>query len=147
MSYIDNLFINKKYHINAFNTADCISGYPIIKPVNYIPQKMLGIDCISKSKNFDETLHTFIFDKKLETIWHNFENDKYISRIAKFPAVLTPDFSAYLDMPVIYIEYNVKRSFLVGQYWQKRGLTVIPVAIWAAPNTYNICFNIAPILI
>ena len=62
----------------------------------------------------------------------------------RFEAVLTPDFSLYLDMPAAMKIWNTYRNRALGAYWQTSGLTVIPTVSWAEPASYTYCFDGLP---
>ncbi len=67
--------------------------------------------------------------------------EKYYKILAKFEAVLTPDFSLYTDMPLIIQMYSIFKNRWCGAYWQNKGLrTVIPTITWGDEKSYDFCF-------
>ena len=40
--------------------------------------------------------------------------------------------------------WNIYRSRLLGNYWQRNGITVIPTISWAEPETFQFCFDGIP---
>ena len=51
------------------------------------------------------------------------------------------DFSLYMDMPMAMKVWNTYRSRMIGQFFQKQGIKVIPTVSWAEPSTYSFCFD------
>jgi hypothetical protein len=89
--------------------------------------------------NLDKTVHFFLEDGKQEKVYDN--PDKYISRLAQYVNVLTPDFSLYTDMPLAIQIYNVFKSRWCGAKWQELGLSVIPTISWSTNKSYDFCFT------
>lgn len=46
-----------------------------------------------------------------------------------------------MDMPLAMKVWNVYRNRLLGQYYQVRGIIVIPTLQWADKNKYEFCFD------
>lgn len=64
--------------------------------------------------------------------------------LSHFKAVLTPDFSQYIDMPKAMQLWNYYRKMHVGRYWIDHGLKVIPTASWSTKDSYDYTFNGMP---
>ena len=47
-------------------------------------------------------------------------------------------------MPIAMKIWNIYRSRLIGQYWQKQGIKVIPTLSWAEKETFDFCFDGIP---
>ena len=92
--------------------------------------------------NSSKTIHFFIDDYQFERLWERPE--EYVSLLNKFAAVLTPDFSLYIDMPAALKIYNIYRSRLLGQFWQRNGIKVIPTVSWAEEDSFEYCFDGLP---
>ena len=56
-------------------------------------------------------------------------------------AVLTPDFSMYIEMNENMQRYNTFRNRWVGAYLADKGIRVIPTVSWGLENTFDFCFN------
>ena len=69
-------------------------------------------------------VHFFIDDYQFNRIWNNPE--KYVDKLRKYEAVLTPDFSPYADMPMATQIFNHYRKHWCGRYFQENGVKVIP---------------------
>ena len=61
-----------------------------------------------------------------------------------YQCVFSPDYSLYLDMPLAMKIWNVYRSRLIGQYYQRAGMRVIPTISWAEKETFEFCFDGIP---
>jgi hypothetical protein len=55
-----------------------------------------------------------------------------------------PDFSLYRDMPLAVQLHNVFRSRLIGAFWQRHGLRVIPTLQWSTPESFDFVFDGLP---
>lgn len=100
----------------------------------------MGFDRIGTKKagNEDKTIHFFIDDNKISIVYDN--PHKYMERLARFNAVLTPDFSLYTDMPIALQINNVFKNRWCGAFWQDYGLNVIPTVSWSDSKSYDFCF-------
>lgn len=94
-----------------------------------------------QGKIFDKmkTIHFFIHDYKFNNIYY--EPAKYLKKLSRFKAVLTPDYSLYSDMPKAIQISNVFKNRWCGAYWKSKGLTVIPTISWGLSNSYEFCFD------
>lgn len=102
---------------------------------------LMGYDRISSKKVGDETntIHFFLDDTKFEGVYTR--PDVGVKKLAKYKAVLTPDFSLYTDMPRALQIYNVFKNRWCGAYWQDFGLKVIPTVGWSDNQSYSFCFD------
>ena len=64
-----------------------------------------------------------------------------LSRLDGATAIITPDFSLYLDMPRAMQIWNVYRSRTVGYYLTKLGYNVIPNVRWTDEDSYDFAFD------
>lgn len=114
---------------------------PLIKKQNikldYV--SFIGYDKISQSSDFDKIVHFYLDDYKFEDIYS--KPDKKLALLKKFKAVLTPDFSMYLEMPISLQLYAAFKSRWVGAYLQNQGVKVIPTVRWADLSSFNYCFD------
>ena len=115
---------------------------PIIKNNHYIPKRLIGFNYAKSSEDKNTGIHFFIDDYQFERCWNN--PSEYLEILKEYDCVLTPDFSLYLDMALPVKVWNVYRSRLLGQYWQKNGLKVIPTMQWADEDTFDFCFEGIP---
>ena len=84
---------------------------------------------------FDCVEYIFIFER----VWNKPED--YTDILFDYDCILTPDFSLYMDMPIPMKIWNVYRSRFIGNYYQSKGITVIPTLSWAEPETFQFCFE------
>ena len=112
---------------------------PIIKPTQFVPEKLIGFNYVRTAKETDCGVHFFIDDYQFERLWN--DPNTNIGLLQKYECALTPDWSLYMDMPMAMKIWNVYRSRLIGQLMQDAGITVIPTLSWAQPETYQFCFD------
>lgn len=117
-------------------------GIPYIKK-NTIRRKdiqLLAYDEISpKRSDVDRTIHFFKEDYKFSNVYD--EYDKHINKLARFEALLTPDFSMFTDFPLAIQIHHTFMNRWCGAYWQQHGLTVIPTVTWSTEESYELCFS------
>ena len=111
---------------------------PIIKNDNFIPKDLIGFNYAKSSENKDCGIHFYVDDYQFERVWNYPE--KYVEVLGQYDCILSPDFSLYLDMPMPMKIWNIYRSRLIGQYYQSRGIRVIPTISWAEKETFAFCF-------
>ena len=115
---------------------------PIIECNEFIPDDLIGFNYAKSSENKKCGIHFYVDDYQFERIWNYPE--KYIDVLKQYECILTPDFSLYLDMPMPMKIWNIYRSRLIGQYFQSRGIKVIPTISWAEEETFKFCFKGIP---
>ena len=84
-------------------------------------------------------VHFFVDDYQFDRVWEN--PDRYIDLLSRFKAVCSPDFSMYIDFPLILQMYNHFRKMWCGRYWQDHGITVIPTLGWSDADSFEWCFD------
>lgn len=115
---------------------------PIIECNDFIPDDLIGFNYAKSSENKNCGIHFYVDDYQFERIWNYPE--KYVDVLKQYECILTPDFSLYLDMPMPMKIWNIYRSRLIGQYFQSRGIKVIPTISWAEEETFKFCFKGIP---
>lgn len=115
---------------------------PIIECDDFIPDDLIGFNYAKSSEIKNCGIHFYVDDYQFERIWNYPE--KYVDVLEQYECILTPDFSLYLDMPMPMKIWNIYRSRLIGQYFQKRGIKVIPTISWAEEETFKFCFKGIP---
>lgn len=63
--------------------------------------------------------------------------DKYLDELSKYPGIISPDCSLYIDMPLCLQIANVYMNRAVGHYLQSKGLYVVPNIRWGDERTYT----------
>lgn len=84
----------------------------------------------------------FVYDHQFERVW-NYPK-RYADRLKEFGAVLSPDFSTYLDFPKAVQVFQHYRKHWCGAFWQLNGVTVIPTIGWGYKDSYEWCFDGEP---
>jgi hypothetical protein len=144
---IDNLFkenerqrTNDTYNLDLVDegNADGFWQMPIIQNDNYIPKELIGFNYAKTSKEKNVGIHFYLDDYQFERIWNNPEN--YTNILKEYDCILSPDFSLYMDMPMPMKIWNIYRSRVIGQYYQKQGIKVIPTLSWVEEDTFQFCF-------
>jgi hypothetical protein len=92
-----------------------------------------------EKKDLDATVHFFEPDERFDEVWKN--PVSYLAELGQYKQVMTPDFSMYYDMPLVFQLLNVFRSRWCGAYWQEQGLTVIPTVSWSDEWSFEFCFD------
>lgn len=67
--------------------------------------------------------------------------DRYVELLSNFRAVVSPDCSLYRNAPLAMQVWNLYVSRLVGAYWQRQGLEVIPQVRWGSEETFTAAPN------
>lgn len=89
--------------------------------------------------HLDRMVHFFLYDYKFERVWKTPDND--LEKLARYRAVLSPDFSMYLEMAPVMQLYNVFRNRWCGACWASKGIRVIPTVNWGDETTFDFCFE------
>lgn len=84
-------------------------------------------------------VHFFLYDYRFERVWKNPDSD--LEKLSRHRAVLSPDFSMYLEMAPVMQIYNVFRNRWCGAYWASKGIRVIPTVNWGDESTFDFCFE------
>ena len=101
--------------------------------------KLIGYDKINQSNNYDKIVHFFLDDYRFESIYNNPENK--VETLKKYKAVLTPDFSMFVEMPIALQLFSTFKNRWVGAYLQEQGISVIPTVRWGDLTSFNFCFD------
>lgn len=135
---------NNKYNLELYNENRIDGKYqiPIIECDNYIPKELISFNYAMSSKNKNVGVHFYVDDYQFERIWNN--PYRYISLLKQYKCIFSPDFSLYQDMPLAMKIWNVYRSRVIGQFYQKFGIKVIPTISWSGEDTYSFCFDGIP---
>jgi len=135
---------NDAYNLDIMDNENVSDFWqmPIIKNDNFIPSKLIGFNYAKSSKDKNTGIHFYLDDYQFERIWNNPAD--YVEILSKYECILSPDFSLYMDMPMPMKIWNVYRSRLIGQFYQNKGIKVIPTLSWAEKETFAFCFEGIP---
>lgn len=102
---------------------------------------LIGFDRTNLENNnhLDRMVHFFLYDYKFERVWKNPDSD--IEKLKRYRAVLSPDFSMYLEMSPALQLYNTFRNRWCGVYFASKGIPVIPTVSWGDERTFDFCFQ------
>ena len=123
--------------VGAFDT-------PVLQPVQ-LEKRILwtSFNCAKTTRNRAMFgVHFFIDDYLFERAWN--DPARYALLLKDFQAVMTPDFSLFTDYPKSVQIYNHYRKHLLGAYWQRMGMTVVPSICWSDHDSYEWCFDGEP---
>lgn len=136
----DNLHLLDGIEFTSYSGIDI----PIIEPFNgSIDLEYHPYTNHNKLTGVNQALHFFIHDDKFRyAVWNRLEETTF--KLSKFQALLTPDFTMYVDRPSYYAYQAVFMNRLVGAYWQKCGYNVIPTASWGNADSFDFCFKGLP---
>ena len=63
--------------------------------------------------------------------------EDYVDDLKRFPGIVTPDCSLYIDAPLVVQLIGIYLNRAVGYYLKKQGLYVIPNIRWGDERTYT----------
>lgn len=103
--------------------------------------RLIGFDRARKddTRYINRMVHFFLYDYKFERVWRS--PDNVLPQLRPYRAILTPDFSMYLEMAPALQLYNTFRNRWCGAYFAFQGLRVIPTVNWGYENTFDFCFE------
>ena len=135
-----NVFENQE--LRQFPT-NSFYGMPEMSPTNTVGDKMIRFMDWKECDNPAEYIAHFYYDDyKFISAWR--EPDKYLDRLRKFKAVVSPDFSLYTDFPRALQILSCYRRQWCGAYWQSLGIDVIPDVVWGDKDSFDYCFDGIP---
>lgn len=135
-------------HLNLLTMAfEGVGEYriPQIKPVTELYVKdWIGFNFVATTLKQRVTtgVHFYIDDYQFERVWNY--PWRYSKTFNEFGAVMSPDFSTYLDFPKAVRVFNHYRKHWCGAYWQEMGAIVIPTIEWGTKEDYSWCFDGEP---
>ena len=111
------------------------------RPGDFDDLLLIGFDKthLEDQNHLDRMVHFFLYDYRFERVWKNPDND--IEKLSRYRAVLSPDFSMYLEMAPVMQIYNVFRNRWCGAYWASKGIRVVPTVNWGDETTFDFCFD------
>ena len=132
------------FHAYLVKGANFTKGeeYPIIRSCNFIPKRVIPFSKITKTEDYNQVVHFYEQDDVIERFGNN--PHRYLERLKKFNAVITPDFSVYRDMPLVVQRHQTYLSRAYGFWLQKNGVPIIPNVRYGDERTYPFCFEGIP---
>lgn len=120
-------------------------GIPMLDPVDFEPTCLAAWHDPGGRATAADTggaLHFFLDDYRFERVWTR--PTAVLERLESVGAALTPDFSLWRDTPLAVQLWQIYRSRWCGAWWQYNGITTIPTATWAGPDSYEFAFEGLP---
>lgn len=118
-------------------------GFPEIEGTQTSGDKMLRfMDWMGCEDPENYVAHFYYDDYRFMSAWR--EPNKYVDRLKKFKAVVSPDFSLYTDFPKALQILSCYRRQWCGAYWQSLGIDIIPDVVWGDKETFEFCFDGIP---
>ena len=114
-----------------------IMEIPVIKKQNLseLPKQLVPFTVRNRVDGNEEVVCFYEHDD----IFYDFINnpDEFIGDLQKFSAVISPDCSLYIDMPLCLQIADVYFNRALGHYLQEKGFLVIPNIRWGDERTYT----------
>ena len=128
------------YHAYLVEGAEFTEGeeYPIIRSCNEIPGKIIPFSKIRDVKDYNHAVHFYEPDYIIECFGNN--PHRYLQRLKKFKAIITPDFSLFRDMLLVVQRHQTYLNRAFGFWLQKNGVPIIPNVRYGDERTYSFCF-------
>ena len=124
-------------------------GIPKVKAVRFkdiSSAKFLGFNYCTSPNSMQEKhnhfIHFYLPDHYIERVWDNL--DHYEAVFSAYRGIVQPDFSLYTNMPLAMQIWQHYRRNWVAQWYQNKGLTVIPAPTWGTEDTFGWCFEGMP---
>ncbi len=101
--------------------------------------QLIGYDKVNQSDDYGKIVHFFLDDYRFESVYN--DPEKKIEKLKQYKAVLTPDFSMFVEMPIALQLFSTFKNRWVGAYLQEQGISVIPTVRWGDLTSFNFCFD------
>lgn len=118
---------------------DGIEEFPVLKSCNEIPNNVITFTEALKTKKYDSWVCFYELDYQFFRIWNN--PRKYINILKKFNGVITPDFSVYVNMPLIMQKYHIFMGRALGHWFYLNGIKIIPNVRLGDSRTYRFALD------
>ena len=125
VSLVETAFFDGKFEIPHINAPKKI----------VVPAGMVPFSVRERNKSFEDFVCFYEHDVLFRKILTNTE--EYVEDLKRFPGIVTPDCSLYLDAPLCVQIVDIYLNRAVGHYLQKQGLYVIPNVRWGDERTYT----------
>nr|WP_027870322.1 DUF4417 domain-containing protein [[Eubacterium] cellulosolvens] len=100
-----------------------------------IPNGMVPFSIRERSLKHNDFVCFYEHDIKFRDILTHTED--YVDDLKRFPGIITPDCSLYVDAPLIVQLTNIYLNRAIGHYLQSQGLYVIPNIRWGDERTFT----------
>lgn len=101
------------------------------------------------SKPEEFFIHHYLFDYLFDGkngLWYgclegSIKTKSYLNRMRTYKGVISPDYSVYIDLPLVHQLWNIYRDRLTCEWLRSKGLNVIFNLRWGDYRTYSIAFS------
>lgn len=100
-----------------------------------IPEGMVPFSIRERSQDKNDFVCFYENDINFREILINTE--EYVDDLKRFPGIVTPDCSLYLDAPLCVQIADIYLNRAVGYYLSQQGLYVVPNIRWGDERTYK----------
>ncbi len=100
-----------------------------------IPSGMVPFSLRDHSTDFKDFVCFYEHDVNFREILTNTEN--YVEDLKRFPGVISPDCSLYIDAPLCVQIADIYLNRAIGYYLQEQGIYVVPNIRWGDERTYT----------
>ena len=118
-------------------------GIPLVKKqkIDLDTIDLMSYNKVKKDdgENSYKTIHFFTYDWHFDACYDKCECA--VEKLKQYYAMLTPDFSVYIDMPPALQIHSTFKNRWCGAYWQSLGLRVIPTVEWGDERSFEFCFD------
>lgn len=132
VSYVSNAeYVFDKFNLKYFHANRATKwGFPTVRAVHKedLPEDFLDFNNMPYYEKhidnvFDYGIRFYQDDSKEDKIWNN--PQQWAERISRYRCAVCPDFSTYLEMPMIVQQFNVFKCLLMAQVIQDAGAPCI----------------------
>lgn len=101
-----------------------------------IPKGMVPFSLRNRSRNYEDFVCFYEKDINFREILTNTE--LFIADLKRFPGIITPDCSLYIDAPLCVQICSIYLNRAVGYYLKQQGIYVIPNIRWGDERTFTL---------
>lgn len=121
-------------------------GFPKMQPLRELPKVDEWIEfnrlLTYKGRPGNCAVHFWIDDYQFDRVWNR--PWEWAKRLADWRLVGMSQFSNYADFPIPLQYWQQYRNQLLGAFWQKQGITVLPTPGWGGEETFSWTFEGVP---
>lgn len=125
VSLVETAFFDGKFEIPHIDAPSEI----------IIPKGMVPFSCRERSVNFEDYVCFYENDINFRSVLTQTED--LVEDLNRFPGVISPDCSLYLDAPLCVQIADIYLNRAVGYYLSQQGIYVIPNIRWGDERTYT----------
>ena len=125
VSLVEKVFFDGAFEIPHINRPE----------KKIIPKGMVPFSLRERSQNQEDFVCFYEHDINFREIIT--DTEKYVEDLRRFPGVISPDCSLYLDAPLCVQIADIYLNRAIGYYLQSQGIYVIPNIRWGDERTYT----------